>query len=105
MPGLRADEDEKEQKLKAALWYSVGQIVDAVTMSQGLHTTPHFVGGLSELCWAQIENATRDMETFARHAGRGTINSSDVVLLGRRNEGLEAILVQEIKAVKERNVR
>ena len=30
--------------------------------------------------------------TFCRHAGRSTINVSDVMLLARRNEGLESIL-------------
>jgi len=56
MPGLQADDAREEERLKAALWYSTGQTVDAVAVSQNLNATPHFIGGLSEMCWAQIEN-------------------------------------------------
>jgi len=97
MPGLREDDAAKEEKLKAALWYSVGQMVDSVALSQNLNATPHFIGGLSELVWAQIENAAQDLEAFAKHADRQVINSKDVVLFGRRNEGLKDVLQKEAK--------
>jgi hypothetical protein len=97
MPGLQEDDATKEEKLKAALWYSVGQMVDAVALSQDLNATPHFIGGLSELVWAQIENAAQDLEAFAKHADRQVVNSKDVVLLGRRNDGLKEVLQKEAK--------
>ncbi|KAK5112098.1 hypothetical protein LTR62_004440 [Meristemomyces frigidus] len=104
MAGLQVDDaQQKEENLKAALWYNIGQTVDAVTLSQDLNATPHFIGGLSEMCWAQIETIAQDLEAFAKHAGRTTINVDDVVLLGRRNEGLAAVLQAERKAVRERD--
>lgn len=105
MPGLQADDESKEEKLKAALWYAVGQTVDAVAIAQDFNATPHFIGGLSEMVWAQIENVARDLEAFANHAGRSTINATDVVLLARRNEGLEEILKAQAEAVKENGLR
>lgn len=45
---------------------------------------------------------SHDLEAFAKHAGRSTINTSDVLLLARKNEGLEDVLKQEAKAVKAR---
>ncbi|KAK0834718.1 MHF histone-fold complex component [Friedmanniomyces endolithicus] len=105
MPGLQADDAQEEERLKAALWYSTGQTVDAVAVSQNLNATPHFIGGLSEMCWAQIENIAQDLEAFAKHGGRSSINAKDVVLLARRNEGLSAVLQAEAKAVKERDAR
>jgi len=105
MPGIQADDQTKEEKLKAALWYSIGQTVDSVALNQNINATPHFIGGLSELCWAQIGNVAHDLEAFAKHAGRSTINSKDVVLLGRRNEGLEEVLKAQAKSVKERDRR
>lgn len=33
-----------------------------------------------------------DLEAFAQHAGRSTIKVDDVMLLARRNEGLEGIM-------------
>ncbi|KAK6439458.1 MHF histone-fold complex component [Oleoguttula sp. CCFEE 5521] len=91
---------DKEERLKAALWYSVGQTIDAHT---DINATAHFIGSLSEMLYAQIENVSQDLETFAKHAGRTTINSKDVLLLARRNEGLEEVLKQEAKAVKDRD--
>jgi len=35
---------------------------------------------------------TDDRISYSRHAGRSTINVADVMLLTRRNEGLESIL-------------
>ena len=36
--------------------------------------------------------AAQDLESFASHANRRTIKIDDVMLLTRRNEGLETIL-------------
>ncbi|KAK3699180.1 MHF histone-fold complex component [Vermiconidia calcicola] len=103
MPGLQdADDATKEEKLKAALWYAIGQTVDGVALTQDLNATPHFIGGLSELVWAQIENVAQDLEAFAKHSDRQVINTKDVLLLGRRNEGLAQILKSQTNAVREK---
>jgi len=99
------DDVEKDEKLKAALWYSIGQTIDSVALGQDLNATPHFIGSLSEMVWSQIENVAQDLEAFAKHAGRSTINSKDVVLLGRRNDGLAEILRAQAKEAKEKDVR
>jgi centromere protein S len=88
------------QRLKAVLWYSVGQITDHEALEGSLagtgtaphNATPQFIGALTELAWAQVQSAGRDLEEFARHAGRGTVQVEDVLLLARRNEGLEGLL-------------
>ncbi|KAL4745688.1 hypothetical protein BDW72DRAFT_208004 [Aspergillus terricola var. indicus] len=89
------DADENiglEERLKSALWLSIGKIVDEETIKLGVNATPQFIGALTELVWTQIETASQDLESFAKHAGRSTINVSDVMMLARRNEGLESIL-------------
>ncbi|OJD33334.1 apoptosis-inducing taf9-like domain 1 family protein [Diplodia corticola] len=85
---------QKEERLKSALWYSIGQFVDNQCQLKDRNATPQFIGALTELVWAQIESASRDLSTFARHAGRTQVNTADVLLLARRNEGLEALLRQ-----------
>ncbi|KAF2839547.1 hypothetical protein M501DRAFT_908239, partial [Patellaria atrata CBS 101060] len=90
------------QRLKSALWYSIGQLVDHTTLSSTTATnaTPQFIGALTELVWTQIGSASRDLEMFAKHAGRATVATDDVLLLARRNEGLEALLrgfVEELR--------
>lgn len=48
---------------------------------------------------------SHDLESFAKHAGRDTINTNDVLLLARRNERLEDILKQHSKDVREQAKR
>lgn len=55
------------------------------------------------MVFSQIENVTRDLEAFAKHAGRSTINTQDVVLLGRRNDALDDLLKHQAKQVKDNN--
>ena len=43
-----------EQRLKSALWFSIGKIVDEETLKLGVNATPQFIGALTEMVWAQI---------------------------------------------------
>jgi centromere protein S len=110
------------QRLKSALWYTIGQIVDHETMAQNHNATPQFIGALTELVWSQISNArpffhlqhtsfltwridltSRDLESFAKHAKRSQINIDDVLLLARRNEGLETLLKTFVEEQRKEN--
>lgn len=44
----------KWQRLKSALWYAVGQIVDEELLKRNRNATPQFIGALTELVWTQI---------------------------------------------------
>lgn len=48
----------------------------------------------------QIANSARDMELFARHAGRRAVQAEDVMLLGRRNVDVEELLRAEFERIK-----
>ncbi|MCJ1241123.1 hypothetical protein MMC14_009127 [Varicellaria rhodocarpa] len=98
-------EDEAlQERLKSALWFSVGKIVDEEILKLKVNATPQFIGALTELVWSQIESVSQDLESFSKHAGRQTISADDVMLLSRRNEGLETVmrrfLNEKGKAVK-----
>lgn len=93
----------QEEQLKAALWYSVGKIVDDCAVDFNLNAEPRFIGSLSELVWAQINNTAVELEAFANHAGRSTINASDAVLLGRGNDGLKEALQDSAVKAKSQN--
>ncbi|KAJ0418521.1 hypothetical protein BJY00DRAFT_314888 [Aspergillus carlsbadensis] len=43
-----------EERLKSALWFSIGKIVDEETIKLGVNATPQFIGALTELVWVQI---------------------------------------------------
>ncbi|CAI7654361.1 hypothetical protein PCG10_001412 [Penicillium crustosum] len=98
----QTEEASLEERLKSALWLSIGKIVDEETIKLGVNATPQFIGALTEMVWAQIETISQDLESFAKHAGRSTVNVSDVMLLARRNEGLDLILRAFVEQEKQR---
>ncbi|QYT05779.1 hypothetical protein H0G86_012661 [Trichoderma simmonsii] len=96
--------EEDRERLKSALWYAVGQIVDEECLKRNRNATPQFIGALTEMTLLQIENVAIDLETFCNHAGRSTVTTDDVLLLARKNPDLHQIMknyVDEIKADKE----
>ncbi|KXT03928.1 hypothetical protein AC578_9230 [Pseudocercospora eumusae] len=100
------DSDEAaagDERLKAALWYSLGKTVDAISIDSNINAAPTFIGGLTEMVAAKIALASTDMEAFAKHAGRSTVNSKDVILLARHNEALQEILQHEAETVRKRD--
>ncbi|CAD0096224.1 unnamed protein product, partial [Aureobasidium vineae] len=88
-------------RLKSSLWYSIGNIIDAISLDQDLNATPQFIGALTELVWSQILTSGADLEGFARHASRDTVDVKDVLLLVRRNEQLKEVLEEALKEIKQ----
>ncbi|OAA77590.1 Histone-fold protein [Akanthomyces lecanii RCEF 1005] len=98
-------EDDRD-RLKSALWYAVGQIVDEECMRRNRNATPQFIGALTELVWTQIENVAIDLESFANHAARSVVTTEDVLLLARKNPDLQQLMKEYIDERKtERGVR
>ncbi|KAI0119909.1 kinetochore component CENP-S-domain-containing protein [Nemania sp. FL0031] len=100
----KPDEDVRE-RLKAALWFAVGKMVDEETLRRNRNVTPQFIGALTELAWTQIENVALDLESFSRHAGRSTVTTDDVLLLARRNNDLHGIIKDFVDRGKVANVK
>ncbi|KAI6351252.1 hypothetical protein MCOR25_010050 [Pyricularia grisea] len=94
------EEEDTRERLKAALWFAVGKIVDEETMKKQRNATPQFIGALTDMVFTQIENVAKDLESFSSHAGRSTITTDDVLLLARRNEDLHNIIKQEVDQQK-----
>ncbi|WZH45063.1 kinetochore component CENP-S-domain-containing protein [Fusarium acuminatum] len=99
--------DEDRERLKAALWYAVGQIVDEESLRRNRNATPQFIGALTELVWTQIgtsqytpKNVATDLESFSNHAGRSTVTTDDVLLLARKNPDLHQIMKEFVDQAK-----
>lgn len=105
MPDLTQHTAANEERLKAALWHLIGKTVDAVAVEDNVNATPQFIGSLTELVHAKITTAATDLEAFAKHADRSTINSKDILLLARNNEGLEDILTEKADTVRQKDKR
>ncbi|BGO96708.1 centromere protein S [Rhodotorula toruloides] len=87
-----ADEPLSRQSLKAAVWYTVTKIAQEEELSLPFAASEHFVATLAEVVFQQALSLGNDLERFANHAGRLTINVDDVKLAARRNEPLYATL-------------
>jgi centromere protein S len=61
-----AAESNPKQRLKSALWYSIGQYVDDSLLSDSLNATPQFIGALTELVYTQIGTSSSRITTFGR---------------------------------------
>jgi histone H3/H4 len=75
---------------------------------EGTDTNSHLTmdilltAGLTEMLAAKINTAAIDLEAFAKHAGRETINSKDVILLARHNDQLRHVLQEKADALRKR---
>ncbi|KAI4846975.1 hypothetical protein E4T44_03120 [Aureobasidium sp. EXF-8845] len=87
-----SDAEDKVDRLKSSLWYSIGTIIDAISLDQDLNCTPEFIAALTELVWSQVLTSGADLEQFAKHGGRKVVDIKDVLLLVRRNEELKEVL-------------
>ncbi|KAK3402895.1 kinetochore component CENP-S-domain-containing protein [Sordaria brevicollis] len=98
-----ASGEDVQERLKSALWFAIGKMVDDESLRRNMNATPQFIGALTELVWTQIENVAIDLETFSQHAGRTTVTTDDVLLLARRNSDLQSVIkdcVDKLKAAK-----
>ncbi|XP_062517913.1 centromere protein S-like [Corticium candelabrum] len=101
----RGEDLEYRQRLKAAVHYTVGKICEEVTLSgfaaSGTKFSRQYIAMLSETTFKQCETLATDLESFAKHARRSTVNSEDVKLSARRNESLR----QHIESMADERAR
>uniref|UniRef100_A0A452VGZ3 Centromere protein S n=2 Tax=Ursus TaxID=9639 RepID=A0A452VGZ3_URSMA len=93
----RENEPERpEERLKAAVHYTVGCLCEEVASDREIPFSKQTIAAISELTFRQCETFAKDLEMFARHAKRSTINTEDVKLLARRSNSL-------LKYISEKN--
>ncbi|KAI8581157.1 hypothetical protein K450DRAFT_270348 [Umbelopsis ramanniana AG] len=61
-----ADNQDQQQRLKSAVWYTVGRIAEAEAESTGKTASPQFIASLADVVYKQIETLAMDVEMFAR---------------------------------------
>ncbi|GFR60154.1 centromere protein S [Elysia marginata] len=104
MANADLDQLEKEQQLKAGMYFTMKQISREVQEEMEVSISPQVLATLSESLAQQVQCYAVDLENFAKHAKRTNISVEDVRLLGRRNPGLLQhlnSLIEEQAAQKE----
>ncbi|XP_068098477.1 centromere protein S [Hyperolius riggenbachi] len=84
------DEGRRIQRLKAAVHYTVGLLCEEVAEEREMKFSKQAIAAVSEITFRQCETFTKDLELFARHGKRSTINVEDVKLASRRSRSLHA---------------
>jgi centromere protein S len=89
----------KKQRLKAALHYAIGKKYEDVALDNGLTVNRQVMAATNELVYKLCTQLSTDLELFAKHGKRSTINNDDVMLYCRRNPTLSQLINEEIKSV------
>ncbi|KAH7052878.1 kinetochore component CENP-S-domain-containing protein [Linnemannia elongata] len=99
-----SDNDEgPRERLKAAVWFTVGEICNAEKERLNVAITPQLIASLAEIVFAQAETLGKDLEMFAKHAKRSTVNVDDVKLAARRNSSLYELMAAEADILQQRS--
>uniref|UniRef100_UPI00358E1CF7 centromere protein S-like isoform X4 n=1 Tax=Myxine glutinosa TaxID=7769 RepID=UPI00358E1CF7 len=75
-------------RLRAAMHFTVGKLCEKVANDEHVSFSKQAVAAIAETTFRQCELFTRDVEMFAKHAKRTTVNCDDVKLLSRRSKSL-----------------
>ncbi|GBM30018.1 Centromere protein S [Araneus ventricosus] len=78
-----------EENLHTSLHYAVGKICNESAEGLKVKFSKEFIGTLADLTFRQAGIFAEDLEMFAKHAKRTTINADDVKLLVRRSKSLQ----------------
>ncbi|KAL2314933.1 Inner kinetochore subunit mhf1 [Schizosaccharomyces pombe] len=88
----------EEERFKAEIFHVTQEVCNRTASelteseSRNVIVDELFCVGVTEMVWEQIRVLAKDIEAFAEHAGRKTVQPQDVLLCCRRNEGLYEII-------------
>ncbi|XP_052509371.1 centromere protein S [Budorcas taxicolor] len=92
------------QRLKAAVHYTVGCLCEEVSSDKDVQFSKQTIAAISEVTFGQCENFAKDLEMFARHAKRSTVNTEDVKLLARRSHSLLKYITEKNEDIAQLNL-
>ncbi|KAM9244009.1 centromere protein S isoform 1-T2 [Trichechus inunguis] len=107
MEDEEAEEQQRfsyQQRLKAAVHYTVGCLCKEVASEKEMQFSKQTIAAISEVTFRQCENFAKDLEMFARHAKRSTINTDDVKLLARRSNSLLKYITEKNEEIAQFNL-
>ncbi|XP_055966971.1 centromere protein S [Sorex fumeus] len=107
MEEAEAEEQQQfsyQQRLRAAVHYTVGGLCEEVAADKEVTFSKQTIAAISELTFRQCENFAKDLEMFARHARRSTINAEDVKLLARRSNPLLKYITEKSEELAQLNL-
>ncbi|GAB6024064.1 Centromere protein S [Chamberlinius hualienensis] len=98
-------EDDNLKKLKVAVHFTVGKLCEEIGSKRQKTFSKEVIQAIANLTFDQCLIFAKDLELFAKHGKRRTVNDDDVKLLVRRNDKLsECIqsLIDEMNVTKQK---
>ncbi|KAL9672743.1 hypothetical protein QQ045_028995 [Rhodiola kirilowii] len=86
------ESDSETELLRDRFRLSTIAIAEAEAKKNNMVIAAPVVACVSDLAFKYAEQLSKDLELFAHHAGRKTVNMNDVILCAHRNENLSAML-------------
>ncbi|XP_034294751.2 centromere protein S isoform X1 [Pantherophis guttatus] len=83
------------ERLKAAFHYTVACLCQEVAEDKNIQFSRQTIAAISEITFRQCEFFAKDLEMFAKHGKRSTVNVEDVKLLARRSNSLLKYITQK----------
>ncbi|CAF1621341.1 unnamed protein product [Adineta ricciae] len=93
--------DDIDKRLKAALHAACGKICEQLQTQSNVTVDKQVVAAIGDITFQQIATFCQDLDAFAKHGKRSTINADDVRLLCRRNSSL----LEKIDDVQQRPLK
>ncbi|OAY30615.1 protein MHF1 homolog [Manihot esculenta] len=88
----REDEDSESELLRDRFRLSTISIAETEAKKNGMDISEPIIACIADLAFKYAEQLAKDLELFAQHAGRKSVNMEDVILSAHRNEHLAASL-------------
>ncbi|XP_061424090.1 centromere protein S isoform X1 [Lethenteron reissneri] len=103
---MAAEEDDEsrmelEQRLRAAVHYTVERVLEEEGEKAGLSFNRQVVAAIAETTFHQCSLFALDLEAFAKHGKRTTVNCDDVKLLARRSKPLNRFVAEGSSALSD----
>ncbi|XP_031157400.1 centromere protein S [Sander lucioperca] len=98
---MSVDNDETQQRLKAAVHYTVGRLCQRMGEDHRREFSRQVIAAIAETAFRQCDIFAKDLEAFARHAKRSTVSSEDVKLVARRSTALSIYIQNKSEELNE----
>ncbi|XP_062170261.1 protein MHF1 homolog [Alnus glutinosa] len=86
------EDDSVSEVLRDRFRLSTISIAEAQAKRNGMEISEPIVACIADLAFRYTEQLAKDLELFAQHAGRKSVNMEDVILSAHRNEHLATSL-------------
>ncbi|KAF5731000.1 centromere protein S-like [Tripterygium wilfordii] len=86
------EDDSMREILRDRFRLSAISISEDEAKKNGMEISEPIVACISDLAFKYSEQLAKDLELFAQHGGRKTVNMEDVILTAHRNEHLTTVL-------------